>query len=171
MRFRTFIGRSTESVLLLALMAAVSASGWAQRETAGSTFESDPTGMYSFLHEGEFVQITIDDWNAPEGKETFNVSGFVSRYGDESSDKDQFLDQFFSKGTLKGDGLTFSTKQVHGTWFDFQGEIHRGDAKSRAEEGFYVVKGTLTENRLREGRTTARQREITMKMFPDEEDQ
>jgi hypothetical protein len=37
------------------------------------------SGMYSFLSEGEFVQITVED----QGK----VAGFVSRYGDGPSDK------------------------------------------------------------------------------------
>ncbi len=37
------------------------------------------SGMYSFLQEGEFVQITVED----EG----HVTGFISRYGDLDSDK------------------------------------------------------------------------------------
>ena len=37
------------------------------------------SGMYSFLKEGEFVQVTVE--------EAGPVTGFVSRYGDLESDK------------------------------------------------------------------------------------
>jgi hypothetical protein len=166
MRLRTLLGRSTELAFLLCLMLGTLA---AQRGTSPQEIESDPTGMYSFLHDGEFVQITVDAWHAPKPDEVFTVSGFISRYGEETSDKEQFLDQFFSKGSLRGSHLQFTTKQVHGTWYEFKGELKRGPAKSRADEGYYVVTGTLRENRVREGKTSSRQREITMKMFPDEE--
>jgi len=36
------------------------------------------SGMYSFLKEGEFVQVTVED----DGR----VTGFISRYGDGDSD-------------------------------------------------------------------------------------
>ena len=39
----------------------------------------DYSGMYSFLQDGEFVQLTIEDTN--------RVSGFISRYGDLESDQ------------------------------------------------------------------------------------
>src|SRR4051794_22600565 len=62
----------------------------------------DISGMYSFLREGEFVQINIEEGNA--------VTGFVSRYGDSDGDKGAFLDQFFSKAAFDGKHLTFATK-------------------------------------------------------------
>ena len=52
------------------------------------------SGMYSFLQDGEFVQITVED----EGR----VTGFISRYGDSDSDRGAFLDQFFKQGKLDG---------------------------------------------------------------------
>src|ERR1700740_1924085 len=64
------------------------------------------SGMYSFLKEGEFVQVTVED----EGR----VTGFVSRYGDLDSDKGAFLDQFFKTGKLDGKALIFTTEVVHG---------------------------------------------------------
>src|SRR5579864_4541378 len=45
------------------------------------------SGMYTFLKEGEFVQVTLEDAG--------HVTGFVSRFGDGESDKGAFLDQFF----------------------------------------------------------------------------
>ena len=91
--------------------------------------------MYSFLREGEFVQITVED----AGK----VTGFVSRYGDSESDRGAFLDQFFKQGKLDGTKLSFTTDTVHGVWYDFQGTISRGEGKTPSDEAFYVVKGTL----------------------------
>ena len=52
------------------------------------------SGMYTFLKEGEFVQLTVED--------TGQITGFVSRYGDGESDKGAFLDQFFKSGKLTG---------------------------------------------------------------------
>src|SRR5215468_3385416 len=56
--------------------------------------------MYSFLKEGEFVQLTIEDGQ---------LSGFVSRMGDLDSDRGVFLDQFFDKGKIKGNQVSFVT--------------------------------------------------------------
>ena len=47
--------------------------------------------MFTFLKEGEFVQLTVEDGQ---------LSGFVSRFGDTDSDKGEFIDQFFDKATL-----------------------------------------------------------------------
>src|SRR6201997_5765426 len=77
------------------------------------------SGMYTFPQEGEFVQVPVED----EG----HVTGFVSRYGDQDSDKGAFLDQFFKTGKLDGDGLTFSTEVVHGTQYEFKGAFERGE--------------------------------------------
>src|SRR5690349_13250149 len=79
-----------------------------------SQFGSQISGMYTFLREGEFVQVTVE-----EGK----VSGFISRFGDRDSDRGVFLDQFFSKASLDGKKLTFATKPIHGTWYEFAGTI------------------------------------------------
>src|SRR5581483_505188 len=93
------------------------------------------SGMYSFLQDGEFVQVSVD----PEGR----VSGFVSRYGD--NDKSLFLDHFFDKASLHENELTFTTKTVHGVYYEFKGNFGRGDAKSREQEGYYVLRGTLKQ--------------------------
>src|ERR1035438_4551680 len=63
------------------------------------------SGTYSFLREGEFVQVTVEDGE---------VSGYVSRFGVSETDKDQFIDQFFDNASLHGDRLSFKTKTVHG---------------------------------------------------------
>lgn len=123
----------------------------------------DISGMYSFLKEGEFVQITVQD-NV--------VTGFVSRYGDTASDKDAFLDQFFDKAALKDNHLTFTTKKIHGVWFDFDGTVERGPGKTPHDEGYRILRGTLTHNSEDEsGKPVAKSRQIEMKSFPQDLDQ
>jgi hypothetical protein len=117
------------------------------------------SGMYSFLKEGEFVQLTVED----DGR----VTGFISRYGDAESDKETFLDQFFKSGKIDGSKLTFSTKFVHRVSFDFAGSVEHGDGKTPADEGYYVLKGTLTENETDANKkVTSKSQDVVFRMFP-----
>lgn len=123
----------------------------------------DISGMYSFLKDGEFVQITVQD---------SVVTGFVSRYGETESDKDAFLDQFFDKAALKDSHLTFTTKKIHGVWFDFDGTVERGQGKTPHDEGYRIIRGTLTHNSEdAAGKPIAKSRQIEMKSFPQDLDQ
>jgi hypothetical protein len=129
----------------------------------GAAADGDISGMYSFLKEGEFVQITVQD---------DVVTGFVSRYGDTASDKDAFLDQFFDKAALKDNHLTFTTKKIHGVWFDFDGTVERGPGKTPHDEGYRILRGTLTHNSEdASGKPVAKSRQIEMKSFPQDLDQ
>jgi hypothetical protein len=122
---------------------------------------SEYSGMYSFLREGEFVQVTVE--------EKGNVSGFVSRYGDSDSDRGAFLDHFFKQGKLEGNNLTFSTVVVHGVWFDFRGTVERGEGKKTGEEAAYILKGTLTEYSTDAAqKTSSRSRDVALKSFPQD---
>ena len=122
----------------------------------------DVSGMYSFEKEGEFVQITVEE---------SGVSGFVSRYGDSEDDKGKFLDQFFSKASLKDKHLTFTTKKVHGVWFDFDGMVNQGSGKTPHDEGYRVIRGTLTESSNNaDNKVVSKSREIEMKSFPQDLD-
>jgi hypothetical protein len=125
------------------------------------TTQDDYSGMYTFLREGEFVQITVEDPG--------HVTGFVSRYGDSASDQGAFLDHFFKQAKLDGRDLTFTTETVHGTWFEFKGKLDRGSAKTRAQEGYYVLKGTLTANITDAAKkVSAKAREVEFKLFPED---
>ncbi len=109
-----------------------------QPSSAPSTAKADdPSGMYSFLKDGEFVQLTVDD-----GK----LSGYVSRFGESESDKGTFIDQFFDKASLDGNRLAFTTKTVHGTWYEFKGVITITPGKQPPQEDYRVIKGTLIEH-------------------------
>jgi len=118
----------------------------------------DISGMYTFLREGEFVQITVE-----EGR----MSGYVSRFGDTDTDKGEFIDQFFDKATLQGDHLSFNTKTVHGIWYDFSGTISVVPGKKPGEDGYRVIKGTLTQHATdAKGAEKAMQRQVDFKSFP-----
>jgi hypothetical protein len=119
------------------------------------------SGMYSFLRDGEFVQVTVEE----KGR----VTGFVSRYGDLESDRDAFLDHFFKQGKLEGNKLDFTTETVHGVWFEFRGSVERGEGKKSGDEAFYLLKGTLTESSTDASKkTSSRAREVTLKSFPQD---
>lgn len=119
------------------------------------------SGMYTFLKDGEFVQVTVED----EG----HVTGFISRYGDGESDKGAFLDQFFKTGKLEGDKLSFATEIVHGVEFDFMGTIERGDGKNPGDEAYFELKGTLLEKTSDANKkVTSQSRSVVFKMFPQE---
>jgi hypothetical protein len=119
------------------------------------------SGMYNFLREGEFVQVTVEDQG--------HVTGFISRFGDSESDRGAFLDHFFKQGKLDGNKLSFTTQTVHGVWFEFHGTVDRGDGKKTGDEAYYVLKGTLTENAIDEAKkTTSRAREVALKSFPQD---
>jgi hypothetical protein len=117
------------------------------------------SGMYSFLKDGEFVQITIEEKGV--------VSGFISRYGDAESDKGAFLDQFFKSGTTDGTRLSFTSESVHGVWFTFDGTFARGPGKTPQDDGYLVVRGTLTRfNTDADKKTTSQARQVEFKSFP-----
>jgi hypothetical protein len=141
--------------LLLLLLSVASASPQSPPPAT-----DDYSGMYSFLREGEFIQVTVEE----QGK----VSGFISRFGDSDTDKNEFLDQFFESGKLESSHLTFTTKNVHGTWFTFDGTVGRGTGKKPDEEGYYVIRGSL--NRFRSDadkkNTSQDSRRVEFKSFP-----
>ena len=117
------------------------------------------SGMYSFVKDGEFVQITVED----EGK----VTGFVSRYGEGESDKGAFLDQYFRSGKLDGNKVTFTTTTVRGVWFEFKGTVERGEGKNPGDEAYYVLKGTLTDYASDAAKkVTTHASEVVFRMFP-----
>ena len=128
----------------------------AQQQPAAA--QPDISGMYTFLHEGEFVQLNM---------EQTGLSGYISRLGIDDSDRDAFLDHFFSKAELKGDDISFTTKMVHSMWYEFKGRVERGSGKKPGDDDYYELVGTLTEHIVSADKhDRARQREVTFKAFP-----
>ncbi len=192
------------------LLAAVAIAQQAPAKKAAQpvkSYEDDISGMYTFLQEGEFVQLNVESpgrqfvkvpmprdpsgmkvESVPDGGQTnvntvytpptpeklpvgakpLAVTGFVSRFGDLESDKGAFLDHFITKGTLYGNEISFTTKPLHGVWFEFKGKLERGTTKTRAEEGYYVIRGTLKRFATDANKkTTSQSREAIFKSFPD----
>ncbi len=129
---------------------------------AGNPAAEDISGMYSFLKDGEFVQINL---------EHAGVTGFVSAHGDLESDRGVFLDYFFSSASVQGHDVAFATKPVHGVSFEFKGRFDRGKAKDKTEDGYYLLRGTLTEFTTDAARkTTSRSREVEFKLLAQPDD-
>lgn len=142
-------------LLFIVVLCASVALAQAQPAIAAS---EDISGMYTFLHDGEFVQIDIDG---------SRVTGFVSRLGDSDSNRGAFLDHMFKEGELKGDEIHFVTRQVHGVSYEFTGKVARGEEKDPAKEGYRVLKGKLTQTSDDENqKASAKSGEVTLKSFP-----
>jgi len=119
----------------------------------------DYSGMYSFLQEGEFVQINVEEGS--------RLTGFISRYSD--SEKAIFVDHFFDKAELRDHDISFTTRKVHGVWFTFKGTVSRGPGKTRNTDAYYVIKGTLTQYTSDANQAVnAREREATFHSFPQD---
>ncbi len=145
-------------VILTWMLAAAQANPAPKSAPSPAIPGAEYSGMYSFLREGEFVQITVED----QGR----VIGLVSRYSDPEGDGG-FLDQLFKSGKLDGNQLTFTTETVKGVWFDFRGTIDRGEGKSRADEAYYVLKGTLVDNTIDEAKkASSSSHEVVLRSFP-----
>jgi hypothetical protein len=127
-----------------------------QDSTQSAAPAEDISGMYTFTNEGEFLQFTQNE------KE---MTGYVSRMGDSESDRGAFLDQFFSKASVQDHDVSFTTKVVHGVWFEFKGRFERGPGKTKAEDGYYVLRGTLTEltSNADKNTVTSRSRQVEFK--------
>jgi len=154
--------RCVKSVLFFPILLLFYANIGGAQSTAPATpaaGNADYSGMYSFLKDGEFIQITIEDG----GK----VSGFISRFGDSETNKGTFLDQFLKSGNSEGIKLSFTTENVHGVWFTFEGAFSRGPGKRTDEEGYYVLRGTLTRFSVgADSKTVSQAREVEFKSFP-----
>jgi len=80
-----------------------------------------------------------------------------------------FLDQFFSKGSLDGKKLSFTTKPIHGTWYEFAGVIGRGQGKTPDQEGYWSIRGTLKQFDLDDAKNvSSKSRELTLNSFPQD---
>ena len=144
---------------MLALWPASWLAGQNPPAAASPATSPNYSGMYAFLQEGEFVQLTVED----DGR----VTGFVSRYGGSESDHGAFLDQFFKEAKLDGKKLSFTTQTVHGVWYEFKGAIERGDGKNPGDESYYLLKGALTQFTTDASKkVSSKSRPVAFKAFP-----
>jgi hypothetical protein len=103
------------------------------RSVGKTALPSEASGEYGLGGGG-----TIDIELQPD-----RLSGFITRLGDRESDEGTPLTFFFATGRLSSQQLAFTTRQVHGVWFSFQGTIARGSARTRDQQGYYLLQGQL----------------------------
>ena len=119
------------------------------------------SGMYSFLKDGEFVQLTVED----DG----SVTGFISRFGDSADDKDTFLNQFFKAAKIEGTHLEFTTKALHGVWYEFAGTTETVAEAKPESQGARVLRGTLKVHSMGpKGADNVKSRAVVFKSFPQD---
>jgi hypothetical protein len=148
------------SAIIFVMLLLTASLLWAQTPVPAHPAD-DYSGMYAFLQDGEFIQLTVEDQGV--------VTGLISHYSD--SPKHEFVDQFFSQGKLDGKKLTFTTKPLQGVWYDFQGTVEHGDGQSAGDEGYYVLKGKLTRSATDAAKkTTSKSQDVAFKSFPKDMD-
>ena len=114
------------------------------KQKGNSTLPPSAQGEFMLDETGSVVQVTIENGI---------LDGYISKILDGQTAS---LTYFFDRTTTQGDHLTFTTKQVHGIWYSFDGTIVRGDAASKQETGFYRLKGTwVVHNESDKSQSTA----------------
>jgi hypothetical protein len=106
---------------------------YATRSVGRTALPSEASGEYA-LGGGATIEIDLQ----PD-----RLSGFITRQGDRESDDGTPLTFFFVTSRLSSQQLAFTTRQVHGVWWAFQGTIVRGSARSREQQGYYLLQGQL----------------------------
>jgi hypothetical protein len=150
--------RRRAGALLFTCCLALAMTHWLHAQTAPQASDNI-SGTYSFLREGEFVDLSVD---------AGQLTGFISRFGLTDSDKDQFIDHFFDKASLQGDHVTFNTKTVHAVWYEFDGTVSTAPGKQQGEEGHRLLAGKLTIHKAdATGKEQASVRTVEFKSFPD----
>jgi hypothetical protein len=151
------LARPAIALLLLAFLACETPLIWAQgpasdpvlhrrsynHDDADLEYDTRSTGrtMLPLEASGEYSMgsgATVDVELQPD-----RLSGFITRSGDRESDEGTPLTFFFATSRLAGQQLAFTTRQVHGLWWAFEGTIVRGSARSRKQQGYYLLEGRL----------------------------
>jgi hypothetical protein len=141
-------------IFMTALLALQTGSPSLQKRSAG-----DPADQtVKVTHEGGKTVLPEDAYglylfpskdkrgNFGEGVQIDEQFGEVSGYltiAAEGSGKNKLSSYFL--GEVKGGNghLSFSTREVHGLWYSFDGNVTHGSA-TPADDGRYVMEGTLT---------------------------
>ncbi len=111
-------------------------------EGGKSVLPEEAFGLYRYAdREGEFGE------GLQINQQFGEISGYFSVSAG-SKDHGKLLTYFLSEvqgGTTSGDGhFSFTTRQVHGIWYSFDGKVSRGPGLNAAQDGFYLLDGTLT---------------------------
>ena len=140
-------------------VAVLPATTQAQAPAIAVSASPDLSGMFTFLRDGEFVQLTLENGR---------LTGFVSRFGDTEDDKDAFIDHFFDQASVQADHVTFRTKTIHAVWYEFDGTLTTVTGKEKGEGGYRILKGKLTVHKSDAlGKDQASERTVELRAFPD----
>lgn len=121
-----------------------------------STLPEDAFGEYEWGRRGDVIEIALDGGG---------LSGYISRFGDSESDNGTPLTFFFDRVSARERQVGFTTRQIHGIWYAFEGTIVRGPGLDRGDEGFYLLQGTLTTHDAARGTET--QQAVRLKSEPE----
>ncbi len=99
-----------------------------------TVFPEGAAGFYQFHDKAQGVQIVS------HGGE---ISGYLLKLGKGLSDKGLMLGYYFSDVAEERGQLWFKTRQVHGIWYGFEGQIVP-QRLSESGNNDYLLEGTLT---------------------------
>jgi hypothetical protein len=105
---------------------------------AKSLMPEDASGFYPFGDRGGTLGegIEID-------QQFGDVTGYLIAKATAVAEKGTLVGYFFSRIEGGEGDLSFTTKPVHGIWYSFTGKLIQGPGISRAQEGLYLLDGTL----------------------------
>ncbi len=125
---------------------------------SSSSLPEEASGEYQLGESGEIIEIIL---------QAGQLDGYISRNGDTESDRGTPLTFFFDRTSVSARRLNFTTWQVHGIWFSFEGTIVRGPGRSREEESFYLLEGELVGHDTVE--RTEQRRSVSLKLSGEAE--
>jgi hypothetical protein len=111
-------------------------------EGGKTVLPDDAFGLYRYADRpGEFGEGLQINQQFGEVSGYFSVSAGSNSHG-------KLLTYFLSEvegGDPSGKGhFSFTTRQVHGIWYTFDGKAFRGTGANAAADGYYMMDGTLT---------------------------
>jgi hypothetical protein len=108
-----------------------------------SSLPDDVWGSYQFDHSNDSIELDLD---------RNKLSGYITQLGDAETDSNTAVTFFFDQSEIDGGAIRFQTRVVHGVWYSFRGTIVRGEGKTRADGGYYVLRGVLAMHHPESGR-------------------
>lgn len=109
-------------------------------EGGKTVLPEDAVGLYRYAdRQGEFGEGLQINQQFGEVTGYFSVSAGSKSHG-------KLLTYFLSevKGGNAEGHFGFTTRQVHGVWYSFDGKVFRGTATDPTADGYYLMDGTLT---------------------------
>lgn len=106
-------------------------------EGGKTVLPDDAFGLYRFAgREGEFGE------GLQINQQFGEVSGYFS-VPPEGKSHGKLATYFLSEVKGGNGQFGFTTRQVHGTWYSFEGKVSRGPGMNATQDGYYVLDGTL----------------------------